>query len=99
MRVLVLGGHGFLGRSVVAALAAAAHAVETGSRALRRTGFGLRVRAIRFEEHLSAEAWANAIAAVDVVVNCVGILRERRRETYERVHHASPAALAAACAC
>jgi hypothetical protein len=31
-------------------------------------------------------------------VNCVGILRERGHETYERVHHLAPAALAAACA-
>jgi len=33
-----------------------------------------------------------------VVVNCVGILRERGRETYERVHCHAPAALAEDCA-
>jgi NADH dehydrogenase len=32
------------------------------------------------------------------VVNAVGILRERGSETYDRVHHLAPAALAAACA-
>jgi len=99
MRALVLGGHGFLGRSVVAALRANGHAVEVGSRALRRTGSGSRVRRIRFEHRLSADAWLSAIEGVDVVVNCVGILRERRHETYERVHHLAPGALAGACAC
>ena len=34
----------------------------------------------------------------DAVVNCVGILRPRGHETYQRVHHLGPAALAAACA-
>jgi NADH dehydrogenase len=38
------------------------------------------------------------LAGVDVVVNCVGILRQRGRETYQRVHHLAPAALAEACA-
>ena len=32
------------------------------------------------------------------MVNAVGILRERGAETYERVHHLAPGALAAACA-
>jgi NADH dehydrogenase len=98
MRALVLGGQGFLGRSVVAALAAEGHGVDIGSRALRRAGSGHRGRRIRFESHLTPEAWQGALAGVEAVVNCVGILRERGRETYERVHHLAPAALAAACA-
>lgn len=98
MRALVLGGHGFLGRSVAAALAARGHGVEVGSRALRRTGLGFRVRLIRFESHLTSDSWLPALDGVDAVVNCVGILRERGRETYERVHHLAPAALASACA-
>ena len=57
------------------------------------------MRRIRFEHRLSADAWLSAIEGVDVVVNCVGILRERGHETYERVHHLAPGALAGACAC
>jgi uncharacterized protein YbjT (DUF2867 family) len=98
MRALVLGGHGFLGRSVVAALAGRGHGVEIGSRALRRTGLRFRVRRIAFHDELTPEAWQRAIDGADAVVNCVGILRERGRETYERVHHLAPAALAIACA-
>jgi NADH dehydrogenase len=98
MRALVLGGHGFLGSSVVAALAASGHGVEIGSRQLQRTGFGCRVRRISLHEYLTPESWQRVLDGVDVVVNCVGILRERGRETYERVHHLAPAALASACA-
>lgn len=32
------------------------------------------------------------------MLNCVGILRQRGHETYERVHHEAPAAIARACA-
>ncbi|MDQ3215744.1 MAG: hypothetical protein M3P99_06660 [Pseudomonadota bacterium] len=36
------------------------------------------------------------MAGIDVVVNCVVILRQRGLETYERVHHIVPVALAGA---
>ncbi len=55
-------------------------------------------REAHLERLLAADDWASLLDGVDVVVNCVGILRERGRETYDRVHHRAPAALAAACA-
>ena len=45
-------------------------------------------------EALTADAWGPLLAGIDVVVNCVGILRQRGAETYEKVHHLAPAALA-----
>ena len=104
MKVLVLGGNGFAGRHVVAALVARGHSVVIGTRGggrARRINDGKseaipRVRA-RFEMLTDAHAWEALLDRVDVVVNCVGILRERGRETYDRVHHLAPAALAAAC--
>jgi uncharacterized protein YbjT (DUF2867 family) len=105
MRILVLGGAGFIGRHVAAALAARGDEVIVGSRRPARAGRRLPPhlhRAARREVHLerlcSVEAWGPLLEGVDAVVNAVGILRERGRETYERVHHLSPAALAAACA-
>ncbi|HEX6692509.1 MAG TPA: NAD(P)H-binding protein [Burkholderiales bacterium] len=104
LRVLVLGGAGFIGRHIAAALAARGHAVEIGSRhpasAARRLPTALH-GARRLETHLErllcAEDWEPLVWNVAAVVNSVGILRERGRETYERVHHLAPAALAAAC--
>jgi NADH dehydrogenase len=43
-------------------------------------------------------SWDALLKGIDVVVNCVGILRERGRETYARVHREAPAALARDCA-
>ncbi|MEO5596459.1 MAG: NAD(P)H-binding protein, partial [Lysobacteraceae bacterium] len=54
-------------------------------------------RFTRMERMLRPEAWDATLHGVDCVVNCVGILRQRGRETYRRVHHQGPAALAQAC--
>jgi uncharacterized protein YbjT (DUF2867 family) len=105
MTTLVLGGAGFIGRHVAAALAARGHAVVIGSRrprrAARRLPASLRScerREVHLERLTSPEAWRPLLERVDTVVNAVGILRERGAETYERVHHLAPGALAAACA-
>lgn len=100
--VLVLGGSGFIGRHVVAALQALGCQVVIGSRHPQRRrrqllAGGAEYREVRFEHLLDAGSWRSALDGCDIVVNCVGILRERGRETYERVHHLAPAALAAAC--
>jgi uncharacterized protein YbjT (DUF2867 family) len=103
MNVLVLGGRGFIGRHVVAALRAAGEAVVIGSRdpsrrcRSDRKADSIEVRRVRFEERVSPAAWRPLLTGFDVVVNCVGILRERPGETYDVVHHRSPAALREAC--
>lgn len=100
MRVLVLGGAGFIGRHACKALLDRGHAVVVGSRhphpldprlagLLRQVG---RLH-IRMERMLDVDRWDAALENIDVVLNCVGILRPRWRETYEAVHHAAVAAL------
>lgn len=100
-RVLVLGGTGFIGRHVAAALHASGAHVTIGSRHPERhqhTYAYAALRPVRFESLLRPEDWVSLLADVDVVINCVGILRQRRHESYDDVHHRTPAALAAACA-
>ena len=104
MRVLVLGGAGFIGRHAVAALQARGAQLRIGSRHPGRALRRLRHRApdaiaveTRFEGLLEATDWLPLIEDCDAVINCVGILRERRGETYAAVHVRAPAALAEAC--
>ena len=101
LRVLVLGGTGFIGRHAVAALHARGMQLAIGSRHPERHESAYpfaAMRLARFEQLLQPDAWAALLKDVDVVVNCVGILRQRPNESYENVHHRAPAALAVACA-
>src|SRR5688500_3728431 len=105
MRMLVLGGSGFIGRQAAAALLERGHEVAIGTRfperlerRLPQALRGCERREVHFERLLERDAWLVLLAGFDAVVNAVGILRERRGESYDRVHHLAPAALGAACA-
>jgi uncharacterized protein YbjT (DUF2867 family) len=93
VRVLILGGSGFIGQHVVAALRARGHEAVVASRSRRRGQVETH-----FERLTAPAAWYPLLRGIDAVVNAVGILRERGRETYEAVHCLAPAALAIACA-
>ena len=101
MNVLVIGGAGFIGRSVVAALAANGAQVVIGTRRPSRSensSSQFRLEHIELHRLTSPVDWFTRVEAFDVVVNCAGILRERWRETYDAVYHLAPVAIAAACA-
>ncbi len=105
IKVLVLGGSGFIGRHAVDALLARGAAVVVGTRDIERMSGHLPAsatdcerREIRLERLTEAEDWPDLIEDVDTVLNCVGILRQRGQATYDRVHHLAPEATAAACA-
>ncbi len=82
MRILVLGDAGFIGRHAVAALLGRQHDVIIGSGYPERAARRLPVQAhrcerrvVRVERLLTADAWRPLLGDIDVVVNCVGILR------------------------
>ncbi len=102
--VLVLGGTGFIGRHAVASLLQSGCTTIVGSRHPRRIASRMPAladhcenRFTRMERMQEPDAWNATLHGVDCVVNCVGILRQRGHETYERVHHQGPTALAEAC--
>ncbi len=109
MRVLVLGGSGFVGRHAAAALRARGHTVVIGTRQprralaklppdLRASLHNVELREIHFESLTTRYIWQPLLSDIDAVVNAAGILRERGGETYDRVNNMAPAALGEACA-
>lgn len=101
MKILLTGATGFVGRHLAQALEAAGHqvtaAVRTPAKA-QRLSPSLATVAIDFNQALTPEHWADAVAGQQAVVNAVGILRESSRQTFQNLHHRAPAALFSAAA-
>ena len=100
MKTLVLGGNGFIGSNIVTKLQAQAVQVFVGSRKSNPQNI---MPAILMQEMLQIKDWLPVLnnlgfQAGDVVVNSVGILRERPNESYEKIHNLAVMALAQACA-
>jgi len=96
LRILVLGGKGFIGRHATAQLKAQGAHITIGTRSPNANS------SIPEEKHvlhkaLSPADWTAAAESYDVILNCVGILRQRLGETYDAVHHRAPEAIAQAC--
>jgi len=96
--VLVLGGYGFIGRHVVSELAALNTSILIGTRRQTNAMSPSNERCIELHKLQDETAWHRHLEDVDVVVNAVGILRQRWGETYDQVHHQAVANLANACA-
>jgi len=95
MRILLTGAYGFIGSGIAAALRGAGHVVVP---AVRRPRAGdAVVIGCDLGRDVRPEQWLPRLAAIDAVVNCAGILRERRGETFQAVHCDAPIALFEAC--
>ena len=100
-KVLVLGGAGFIGRHACLALHQAGVDLVIGSRnpdqieaRLAPELWGYERRQLSVDQLTNPSAWTKPLEGIDVALNCVGILRQRGSETYQRVHCDAPAALA-----
>lgn len=95
--ILLLGGYGFVGRYTARSLQAASANVIIGTRGGRHPQ-PANERRISLHKATRNTDWRDALNGIDAVINCVGILRERKGETFMAVHHGAVVALASACA-
>ena len=100
MKVLVCGATGFIGRHLGRRLLSSGHTVVAVMRQASHGPVGdFASHAVTgdFSRDVSAADWLPRLAGVDVVVNAVGILRERGAQRFERLHVRGPIALFDAC--
>ncbi len=101
--VTVFGGAGFIGRYVVQALARAGASVRVACRRPEEANACLPMgdvgQIVPVAANIrDADSVAAALAGSDAVVNLVGVLYERGRQTFEAVHHQGAATVARAAA-
>ena len=98
-RVCVLGGTGFIGRSVVEQLAEQGMWVRvlTRNREKARGLFVLPTGEVVNADVNDDATLARQFEGMDAVVNLVGILHQSRRQTFEKVHVELPARVGRAC--
>jgi len=88
MNILLTGASGFIGQHIAEALYAKGHKVKEVTRG---NGYD-------FNQMTTKQAWLPLLKDMDVVINCVGIIAERRNQTFKALHYEAPTALFYACA-
>lgn len=98
----VFGGTGFIGRYVVRELARAGYTIKIATRIPERAYF-LKTAGVVGQivpvvcNYRDPVSIATVIRGSDLVVNCIGILFEKRRGDFQRIHTGLPGMIAQAC--
>lgn len=99
-KVSVLGGSGFVGSAVVAALQAAGYATNVLTRRPYRAKHlkllpDVTIKACDIYDEMQL---SEAIEGSDIVINLVGILHQTKKQSFDLVHHQLPTLVANVCA-
>jgi len=98
----IFGGTGFIGRHIVQRLAKAGYTVKVATRAPESAYFlktcGAVGQIVPFACDYSAAGINAAVKNADLVINCIGLLFEKKRSTFKRAHVETPELIAQACA-
>lgn len=100
MRVLITGADGFIGRHLVIALLEAGYRVIGGVHNIEKVGIRMPAAdyiPCDFMQDITPSDWLSRLRGVDAVINAAGMIRERRGQTFDRIHRDAPCALFDAC--
>lgn len=98
----VFGGTGFVGRQIVMELARRGYTIKVATRIPESAYFlkpyGAVGQVVPFScDYSDSQSISEAVRGADYVVNCIGILYERRRSKFQKAHVDTPAMIAKAC--
>lgn len=96
MRVLILGGYGFIGAEIARALLREGHEVVGLGRSAATGGRlvpGVEWIGADISKLDSAGKWAPHLSGIEAIVNAAGALQDGARDNLEAIHHRSVAAL------
>jgi uncharacterized protein YbjT (DUF2867 family) len=99
MRILVTGATGFLGSAIAQALHQRGHEVVACVHDASHAGHiaGMETLPVDYMRDVETRNWMPRVAGMDVVINAVGILRERAGARFAEIHEHAPRALFRAC--
>ena len=102
-KACVFGGSGFVGRQVVRELARQGYIIKVATRVPERAYYlktaGNVGQIVPFAcNYNDATSVRDAVRGCDVVVNCIGILFEKGKNTFQKIHVDLPKTIAKACA-
>lgn len=88
MRVVITGGSGFVGTHLTRTFAEAGHQVTVLARGKKRRPRRTNVSFVK-ADLTESPALVDAFTGADVVIHLAAVIRERGRQTFERVHVAA----------
>ncbi len=100
MRILITGASGFIGSHLTQNLLNVGHEVVVcvrSTQAAQHRWPQAKALSADFCTDNNPTHWLPRLTGVDVVINCVGIIRELRRQTFAALHRETPIALFRAC--
>lgn len=97
--ICVLGGSGFVGSAIVAALQKKGYRIRVLTRKLSHAHHLKLLPNVVLQECdiFNVETLRKALRGADAVINLIGILHQSRKLSFNRVHHQLPATLAQMC--
>lgn len=100
MRILVTGANGLIGSQIVTSLRAAGHQIVCAIRnehLLQEQFADCEIITCDFNTDITSSHWEPRLKNIDVVINCVGILRQQHNQSIAAIHLLAPRALFDAC--
>lgn len=98
--IAIIGASGFIGRNLATALAGAGHNITCGVRhlPLPRELKEFKYIQLDYTAKNFADDLGKNLLSIDLVINCVGIIRENDTQSFHTIHQLGPQALFSFCA-